>query len=48
MISATELSWSLEVVQEDLVLWYPGVVVQEYSVLSAVEGKVYRCTKGDQ
>ena len=58
MMPATELSQCLEivqevlvpwcpgkVVQEGLVPWYPGVV-QEYSVLSAKESKVYRCTKG--
>ena len=33
------------IVQKGLVPWYPEVVVQEYSVLSAKEGKVYRCAK---
>ena len=45
---ATELFWYSVVVQEGLVPLYLGVVVQEYSVLSAKEGKVHRCTKGGQ
>ena len=47
VMSPTVLSQCSEVVQEGLVAWYPGVV-QEYSVLSAKEGKGYTYVKGAQ
>lgn len=47
MMPVPDLSQCSEVVQEVLVPWYTRGV-QEYSVLSAKDGKVYRCAKEGQ